>query len=293
MIERKAVAEKIKEYRIQEYISENLRNSGHSHTKVQRTPLGEKIIIYASRPGLIVGRKGQNIKKLTSDLKNLFDLENPQLEISEVENVNLDSQIVAERIGASLERYGSARFKGVVHKVLQDVMGAGALGVEIVISGKVPSTRAKSWRFYQGYLKKCGDISLTGVDRAHSTAQLKSGIIGIKVRIMPKTTELPDDMEVSDELINEEEEIKEEEDQKTGKGAKKTGQSRDGKEGKKNKGKAAEKTKKEKADPEDEGKSIHNSSEEDKSAADGNKAQESEGKESGLQETPEKEKQER
>lgn len=202
MIERKIVAEKIKEYRIEEYISKNLRNSGHSHTKVQRTPLGEKIIIYASRPGLIVGRKGQNIKKLTIELKNRFNLENPQIEISEVENINMDANIVAERIAASLERYGSTRFKGIAHKVMQDVMGAGALGIEIVISGKVPSTRARSWRFYQGYLKKCGDIALVGVNRANASAKLKSGIVGIKISIMPPTTKLPDDMVVRDEPLN-------------------------------------------------------------------------------------------
>lgn len=201
MIERKIVAEKIKEHQIEEYISENLRNCGHSHTKVQRTPLGEKVVIFASRPGLIVGRKGQNIKKLTSDLKNKFNLENPQLEISEVGDVNLDANIVAERIAASLEKYGSSNFKGVVHKVIQDVMNAGAFGIEIVISGKVPSTRAKSWRFYKGYLKKCGDIALTGISRAHASANLKSGIIGVKISIMPPTTKLPDDMEVSEQPI--------------------------------------------------------------------------------------------
>ncbi|PIN86499.1 30S ribosomal protein S3 [Candidatus Woesearchaeota archaeon CG10_big_fil_rev_8_21_14_0_10_44_13] len=202
MIERKIVAEKIKEYQIEEYISGNLKNSGHSHTKVQRTPLGEKVVIFASRPGLIVGRKGQNIKKLTSDLKNKFNLENPQLEISEVGDVNLDSQIVAERIAASLERYGSSNFKGIAHKVMQDVMGAGAFGIEIVINGKIPSTRAKSWRFYKGYLKKCGDIALTGINKSHASANLKSGVVGVKVSIMPPTTKLPDDMEVSDEAIN-------------------------------------------------------------------------------------------
>ncbi|MCX6707824.1 MAG: 30S ribosomal protein S3 [Candidatus Woesearchaeota archaeon] len=196
MIERKIVGERMKELQIQEYITQNLKNSGHSHTKLQRTPLGEKIIIFASRPGLIVGRKGQNIKKLTMDLKRLFNLENPQIEISEVENSNLDAQIVAERIAASLEKYGSQRFKGIVHKVITDVMGAGALGIEIKISGKVPSSRAKSWRFYQGYMKKCGDIALTGVNKANSTAKLKSGIIGVKVSIMPPTTKILDQMKM-------------------------------------------------------------------------------------------------
>jgi len=68
MIERKFVAQRIKEFEIQEYIAENLKKVGHSHTKMQKTPLGEKIVIYASRPGLIVGRKGQNIKQLTKTL---------------------------------------------------------------------------------------------------------------------------------------------------------------------------------------------------------------------------------
>jgi small subunit ribosomal protein S3 len=214
MIERKFIAQKIKEFQIQEYITQNLENVGHSHTKMIKTPLGEKIIIYASRPGLIVGRKGQNIKQLTKTLKKKFGLENPQVEISEVENQNLEANIVAEKIVDALEKFGSEKFKAIGHKVMTDVMRAGALGIEIVISGKVPSARAKSWRFYSGYLKKCGDIAVTGVRKADSQAQLKTGIIGVKVRIMPPNIKLPDDIEIVEgkETIVEEtkEEIKEE-----------------------------------------------------------------------------------
>ncbi len=163
MIERDFVKQKKKEFQIEEFVADNLSNVGHSHTKMQRTPLGEKIIISASRPGLVVGREGKNIKKLTISLKKKFKLENPQIEIDEVDDVNLDAQIVAERIASSLERFGITKFKGVGHKVMKDVMGAGARGIEIMISGKVPSSRAKRWRFYQGYLKKCGDISLNWI----------------------------------------------------------------------------------------------------------------------------------
>src|SRR3989344_2477027 len=105
MIERQFFAQRSKEYQIHEFISENLKRVGHSHTKMIRTPLGEKIIIFASRPGLIVGRKGQSIKRLTKVLKKKFNLENPQIEISEVENIYLDAQIVAEMIASSLERF--------------------------------------------------------------------------------------------------------------------------------------------------------------------------------------------
>jgi len=206
MIERKFIAQKIKEYQIQEYIDKNLKNVGHSRTKMIKTPLGEKIILYASRPGLIVGRKGQNIRELTATLKKKFGLENPQIEISEVEEVNLDANIVAERITGSLERFGAQKFKAIGHRVMADVMSAGALGVEIIVSGKIPSSRAKSWRFYSGYLKKCGDISIVGVDKAHTQAKLKTGVIGVKVSIMPPGTELPDKVELvkeKDEKIEE------------------------------------------------------------------------------------------
>lgn len=211
MIDKKILADKIKKFEIQEYIRNNLKRVGLSFTELQMTPLGEKVIIHASRPGLIVGRKGQSIKKLTIALKKNFNLENPQIEIAEVENVNLDPSIVGERIANSLEKFGSARFKGVGHKTMEDVMNAGAMGVEILISGKIPSSRAKRWRFYQGFLKKSGDVATTGVKVAYTEAQLKTGTIGIQVRIMPPDVKLPDKIKVLDkakeDVVVEEKEI--------------------------------------------------------------------------------------
>ena len=208
MIERKFVAQKMKEFQIEEYITQNLENVGHSHTRMIKTPLGEKIIISASRPGLIVGRKGQNIKQLTKTLKRRFNLENPQIEISEVESPQMDASIVAEKIVDALEKFGSEKFKAICHKIMTEVMRSGALGIEIVISGKVPSARAKSWRFYSGYLKKCGDIAVMGVRESHAQAQLKTGIIGVKVSIMPPDLKLPDDIELVDHVETEVEEVK-------------------------------------------------------------------------------------
>lgn len=209
MIEREFIKQKKKEFQIEEFVSDSLNNVGHSKTKMQRTPLGEKIIISASRPGLVVGREGKNIKAITASLKKKFKLENPQIEIQEVENINLDPKIVAERIASSLERFGPTRFKGVGHKVMADVMKAGALGVEIRISGKIPSSRAKRWRFYSGYLKKCGEVAISGVRTAYANAELKSGTIGIQVKIMPPELRLPDDIQLLEEKEEVIEEIKE------------------------------------------------------------------------------------
>tara|TARA_Y100000310_G_C20685139_1_gene818492 strand:- start:845 stop:1792 length:948 start_codon:yes stop_codon:yes gene_type:complete len=236
MMERDFIAQKTKEFHIKKYLETKLSNVGLSQIRLKKIPLGEKIIIHTSRPSLVVGSKGANIKDLTKYLKKQFKLENPQIEIIEIKDIFLDANVVAERIAFSLERFGSARFKGVGHKTIENVMKAGALGIEILISGKIPGARAKSWRFYQGYLKKCGDISITGVSKAKKVAALKSGIIGIKVSIMPPDIKLPDKIKILEEPT---EEVVEEVEDKKGKKkpAKKEAKTK----------KAAKKTKKDKS----------------------------------------------
>ncbi|MBT4935769.1 30S ribosomal protein S3 [Candidatus Woesearchaeota archaeon] len=217
MIEREFISQKTKEFYIKKYIEKKLRGVGISQIRLKKIPLGEKIIIHTSRPSLIVGSKGANIKDLTKHLKIEFKLENPQIEIIEVKNLFLDANVVAERIVGSLERFGSARFKGVGHKVMGNVINSGALGVELIFSGKIPGARAKNWRFYQGYLKKCGDVAVSGVKKAKRTALLKSGVIGIKVSIMPPDIVLPDHVVILDEPIQIVEELPEKAEKKPAK----------------------------------------------------------------------------
>lgn len=192
MIERKFVAQNFKEFKIKNFVKDALSRVGLSSVKLTRTSLGEKIIVTALRPGLVVGRGGGTIQKLTGDLRSKFNLENPQIEIEEIAEFGLDATVVAETIVNQLERYGTQRFKGIGHKMVDAVMKSGALGVEILISGKIPSSRSKTWRFVEGYMKKCGDIAITGVHTAKEYARLKTGVVGVQVRIMPATTRLPD-----------------------------------------------------------------------------------------------------
>jgi small subunit ribosomal protein S3 len=192
MIERKIVNEKLQEYLVQEFVSETLKRVGHAKTEVVKTPVGEKIVVHASRPGLIVGSKGANIKKLTKVLKTKFKFDNPQVDIQEVPHPSVNATLVAENIAYQLEKYGSQRFKAVGYQAMEGAIKGGALGIEIVMSGKIPSARAKTWRFYLGYLKKSGDIAVSQVDTAYMQASLKSGIIGIQVRILPSNIILPD-----------------------------------------------------------------------------------------------------
>jgi len=108
-----------------------------------------------------------------------------------------------------LERFGIQKFKAIGHKTMQDVMNAGALGIEIVISGKVPSSRATSWRFYKGYLKKSGDLALTAIRNAQATAYLKTGCVGVKVSIMPADIQSPDKIQILKDVKETKQEVKE------------------------------------------------------------------------------------
>lgn len=229
MIERNILSQKMKEYHIKEFIATEFMKTGYSHTKIQRTPLGDKITIYTSRPGLVVGRKGENIRKLTNTLKNKFKMENPQIEIGDIENPYFDAQSIAEKIAYTIEKFGPQRFKSVGYKTLQSIMDAGALGAEIVICGKIPSSRAKTWRFMDGYLKKCGYVSDKYVIKGRSTAFIKAGAVGINVDIMPPGFTLPDDVK----FIEQSPELKEEgsKEKKPKKKAKETKEKKDAKSG--------------------------------------------------------------
>ncbi len=201
MEERKFIKLKKEEFGIKEYIKRDLGKGKISKLDIEYTPIGEKIIIYTSRPGLVIGRRGEKIEDLTSVLKRRFKLENPHIEIREIENPLFDSQVVADDIALSLERMGNLRFKVIAYKKLQEIINAGALGCEIRLSGKLPSDRAKSWRFAEGYLKKAGE-SRKEMNRAKVTALTKSGVIGVKVAIMPPEARIYDKIDINEEIKN-------------------------------------------------------------------------------------------
>lgn len=195
MIEKQIVSQKLKEKQIEDYVFSFLGKVSCSHIKMQRTPLGEKISVYTSKPGLIVGRKGANIKLLTEKLKAKFNMENPQLEVVEIQDPYLDAASVARILISGFQGFGTKRFKAMAYHVLENSMKAGARGIELVIAGRgVPGERAKSWRFSAGYLKKSGDISENYMDRCYEACDLRSGTVGIKVSILHPSVVLPDEI---------------------------------------------------------------------------------------------------
>jgi small subunit ribosomal protein S3 len=200
MEEKKFVKFKQDELGIKEYVKHSLGKGRISDVNIEYTPVGEKIVIATNRPGLVIGKKGEKIEELTAVLRKRFNLDNPHIDIREITNEALDAQLVADSIAIQLERKGSLKFKIIAYKALDSIMKAGALGVELALSGKLPSERAKTWRFTQGYLKKTGDPSKV-VNKATAQARTQMGVIGIKVSILPPDAHIHDQIKINDSLL--------------------------------------------------------------------------------------------
>jgi len=199
MDEKKFVKFKEEELGIKEYVKNSLGKGRISEVSIEYTPVGEKVIVATNRPGLVIGRKGEKINEMTSILKRRFKLDNPHIEIQDVVDSSLDAQLVADFIALNLERRGSLKFKLIAYRTLRDIMNANALGAEIVLAGKLPSDRARTWRFTQGYLKKTGEPSKV-VRKAFAQAKCPSGVVGIKVSILPPDAVIHDKIVVDKDL---------------------------------------------------------------------------------------------
>ncbi len=172
----------IKEAQIDEFIRKEFPIGDYSRTEIQRTPLGIKIIIYTNKPGRIIGKGGKNINEMTDAIKTRFGLDNPQLDVKVIRRPNLDPRIVAKQIASALEK--GYNYKKIGNLTIKRIMDSGAIGAEIVISGKLGGGKSVTGKFQEGYLKHCGEPARTLVDYGFEEALTKPGKIGIKVRIM-------------------------------------------------------------------------------------------------------------
>jgi small subunit ribosomal protein S3 len=145
---------------------------------------------------MVIGRAGKTIRKLTQDIDTQFNLDNPQIDVQEVEKPELNAQMMATGLANALERGWYFRKAG--RSTLQRIMDAGALGCEIIISGKLTGPRKRLEKFLAGYIKHAGESVEQIVDEGYAVATKKLGVIGVKVRIVPSGVELPDDFNVID-----------------------------------------------------------------------------------------------
>jgi len=177
------VRENARKAEIDEYLSQDLKRAGYSKVEMTKTPLGTRVVIYAAKPGLVIGRRGQSIRDLTKVLEEQFSVENPQISVATLESPELDPKVVASQIAMALQR--GIHFRRAAYWALQRTTEAGALGVEIVIRGKLTTDRARYEKYRSGYLPAVGETILRQLRCAVVATQLKQGLFGISVKLMP------------------------------------------------------------------------------------------------------------
>ena len=183
---------------IDEFFAEELGRAGYGGMEVAKTPMGTQIVLKAEKPGMVIGKGGKNIRKITTTLEEEFGLEDPQVDVQEVEEPDLNARIVADRLANALERGWYFRKAG--HTTIDRIMESGAKGAEIVLSGKVTGARSRVEKFNRGYIKHNGEPAEDIVDHGQGVAVMKLGTIGVDVKIIPPEAELPDDFEIYEDV---------------------------------------------------------------------------------------------
>jgi small subunit ribosomal protein S3 len=190
VIERVFVEEGIKKVRMNEYFRTELDRAGYGGMDIKRTPMGTQITVKVEKPGMIIGKDGRRIKRITDDIVRRQELDNPQIDVQPIEVPELNAQLMANRLAKLIER--GWHFRRAGRSTLQRIMDRGALGCEISMSGKLKGPRGRMEKMVEGYIKHCGSIAAEIVDSGFAVAMKKAGVIGVKVKIVRPDVKIPD-----------------------------------------------------------------------------------------------------
>ena len=165
--------------KIREYLEKKLKNAGVAKVDIERTPKSCEISIHTSKPGVIIGRGGEEITKLKNELSKLVG-ENIGISIVDIKKADLNAQLVADSIASQISNRAS--FRMAQKRAIRNAMKAGAKGIKTKVSGRLGGAdMARS----EGYTE--GTIPLhtlrADVDYAVSEADTTFGKIGVKVWI--------------------------------------------------------------------------------------------------------------
>ena len=175
---------------LNDYLREKIKDAGFSNVEISKTPVGTKVTLFVTKPGIVIGRKGTNIKLLTEKLESYFGLKNPQIAVEEIAKPELSPSVMCSRIAGHLER-GTA-FRRATMWTLQQIMSAGAMGVQITVSGKLRGDRSAFEKHSAGVLPRAGHHAKVIVSEDIAHVETPMGLIGIRIRIARKEKVVPE-----------------------------------------------------------------------------------------------------
>ena len=169
----------VEDQKIRKYLNERLAKASVSRIVIERTLKLVTITICTARPGIVIGRGGQDVDKLKEELRKLYDKE-IQINIFEVKKPELDANIVANNIARQVE--GKIAYRRAIKMAIQNTMRAGAEGIKVQITGRLNGAEMARKEMY-----KEGRTPLhtfrADIDYCQAEALTKVGLLGIKVWI--------------------------------------------------------------------------------------------------------------
>ena len=179
--EKNNFAESLEEdVKIRKYISFRLPNAGISSVEINRTSKKVSVTIHTARPGIVIGRGGEEVNKLKKELRQLTDKKDAQINISEVKRPELNAALVGMNICQQLKKKIS--YRRVINKAMQATMRMGANGIRINVAGRLGGVEiARSEKYSDGSVPL--HTLRANIDYALSEAHTAYGIIGVKVWI--------------------------------------------------------------------------------------------------------------
>ena len=170
----------MEDVRIRKYLKHRLPNAGVSQINITRTSKGVTVLIHTARPGIVIGRGGEEVNRLKKELKQLSNRDNVQVNISEVKRPEMNAALVGSSIAHQLKKKIS--YRRVVNKTIQSTMRMGAQGIRINVAGRLGGAEiARSERFMSGSVPL--HTLRADIDYAFTESHTTYGVIGVKVWI--------------------------------------------------------------------------------------------------------------
>src|SRR5579883_2127173 len=170
------------DFRVREFLRKKLKEASVSRIHIERAAKKVNITIETARPGIVIGKKGEDIEKLRQETAKLLDMPvtDVRLNISEIRKPELDAQLVADSIAQQIEK--RVMFRRAMKRAVMSTMRSGALGVKVRVSGRLNGSEIARTEWYRE-----GRIPLhtfrADIDYGLSEANTTYGVIGVKVRI--------------------------------------------------------------------------------------------------------------
>jgi len=169
----------LQDLRIREYLKEKLKAASVSRITIERPAKSARITVHTARPGIVIGKKGEDIEKLRAELARLMGVP-VHVNIEEVRKPELDAQLVAESIAQQLER--RIMFRRAMKRAVQNSMRLGALGIKVRVGGRLNGAEIARSEWYRE-----GRVPLhtlrADIDYGFAEASTTYGVIGVKVWI--------------------------------------------------------------------------------------------------------------